>query len=394
MAHSLRYELDHIPDFRSPGKIKYSISDVLLLVIYCIINGIDDYVNMEKFLNEREQRKKVRTYLQIKHIPSHDTFNRVLRHLNWENVSDALFGFLNQFFPKTDRIALDGKGILAAAEKRKGKRTPYLLNAYNPDTGLPLAHQPIPMKNNEITALPEIIERLGWLIHESLITIDAIGAQTKVIQAIRAKGGHYLIPIKGNQKNTMGTLEEFIDSFIDTNDKEKKERVKKAVQINRKHGRQEERTVYVLHLEENEIDMPEGFEETRTVAMMEKKCQRKEKGKTTFEQSYTVSDLILEPEDILKGKSSHWGIESGLHWTLDVVFNEDRQKTRKGHGMANCSAIRKFVYGLCRLFSLNQPESKKGGCTTESVLIHLRNNGDKIRQFLIRSHLEKEIFRI
>ena len=42
----------------------------------------------------------------------------------------------------------------------------------------------------------------------------------------------------------------------------------------------------------------------------------------------------------------HWGIENRLHWRLDVVFNEDASRIRKGNAPAIMTAIRHLCMNL------------------------------------------------
>ncbi|MBK1839808.1 transposase, partial [Azospirillum sp. YIM B02556] len=44
----------------------------------------------------------------------------------------------------------------------------------------------------------------------------------------------------------------------------------------------------------------------------------------------------------------HWGIENQLHWVLDVVFNDDQSRLRKGHGALNMAVVRHFAINLVR----------------------------------------------
>ena len=44
----------------------------------------------------------------------------------------------------------------------------------------------------------------------------------------------------------------------------------------------------------------------------------------------------------------HWGIENQLHWSLDVTFGEDRNKTSKDHAGTNLSLIRKVALSLLK----------------------------------------------
>ena len=44
----------------------------------------------------------------------------------------------------------------------------------------------------------------------------------------------------------------------------------------------------------------------------------------------------------------HWGIENRLHWVLDVTFNEDQSRLRKGFGARNMAVVRHFALNLVR----------------------------------------------
>jgi len=40
---------------------------------------------------------------------------------------------------------------------------------------------------------------------------------------------------------------------------------------------------------------------------------------------------------------AHWAIENGMHWVLDVAFDEDRSRLPSGHAAGNIAAIRKIA---------------------------------------------------
>lgn len=39
----------------------------------------------------------------------------------------------------------------------------------------------------------------------------------------------------------------------------------------------------------------------------------------------------------------HWGVENGLHWTLDVTFDEDACRIRTGHAPQNFALLRRIA---------------------------------------------------
>ena len=43
---------------------------------------------------------------------------------------------------------------------------------------------------------------------------------------------------------------------------------------------------------------------------------------------------------------AHWMIENNLHWTLDVVFNEDQSRVRKDHAGENMAIVRHIVINM------------------------------------------------
>ena len=49
-------------------------------------------------------------------------------------------------------------------------------------------------------------------------------------------------------------------------------------------------------------------------------------------------------------------MENGLHWSLDVCFGEDGNRTRKGHTPENLAVLRRAVLGLLK----NETEFKAG----------------------------------
>ena len=82
-------------------------------------------------------------------------------------------------------------------------------------------------------------------------------------------------------------------------------------------------------------------------------ASRQKDGRTSVETRYYLLSRGFTPErfpkqfnDIVR---SHWGIENRLHWTLDVVFNEDQARNRKGNCTENRALLRKLALNLARL---------------------------------------------
>ena len=73
---------------------------------------------------------------------------------------------------------------------------------------------------------------------------------------------------------------------------------------------------------------------------------RETAGKTTFETAYYLLSAPLTPERLNEVVRSHWGVENRLHWRLDVVMNEDQDRSRLGNGPHNLAVLRHMAMNV------------------------------------------------
>ncbi|MCK5893834.1 MAG: ISAs1 family transposase [Endozoicomonadaceae bacterium] len=197
-------------------------------------------------------------------------------------------------------------------------------------------------KSNEITTIPELLKLLE--LSGSLVTIDAMGCQKKIITAIFKKDADYPIAVQGNQKKLYGELTRAFEQYWQDNPKDAPDQAF-SEQKGQSHGRVEHRRCWVI----NDIiaDSNAGDWKAKTMAAVQLDSQKKGKGNTLIR--YFISSRKLFADEILQATRKHWLIENQLHWVLDVAFDEDRCRAREGFAAENLAIARQMTLNLLKL---------------------------------------------
>jgi predicted transposase YbfD/YdcC len=210
-------------------------------------------------------------------------------------------------------------------------------------------------KSNEITAIPGLLEQLA--LEGAIVTLDAMGAQRTITEAILAKGADYIVALKGNQ----GTLHDDVTIFF----KEKSVAVAWHVHADTDagHGRIEERSCLATG-DVGWLQERHTWPGLRSIIRVEAKRTDKRTGKTTAESRFYLSSLPPDPSQLLAGIRAHWSIENTLHWSMDVTFKDDLCRSRKDHAALNFAIIKHAAFNLLKqskeAISLKNKRKKAG----------------------------------
>ena len=177
------------------------------------------------------------------------------------------------------------------------------------------------------------------VLDDAVVTIDAMGTQTKIVDQIVSKNAGYVIGVKENQKK----LYQAIDLLFRTTNLEGRN-VSRIIEEETSHGRQEHREYYQMTVSE---DFPELSRWTglRTVGMTVRTHVDKQ-GKSKTERRYFISSERRNGKLFAGYVRGHWGIENSLHWVMDVTFREDDSRIRERTLADNISWIRRFAITL------------------------------------------------
>ena len=329
--------LDHfscLSDPRQSWKMVYPLNEVLLIVLCATMAGAEDFVEIEQWSNNKIDF--LRRFLPFeKGLPSHDTLNDVINALPANDFSDCFISWVESLREsEADIVAIDGKTSRRAHNKSQGQNPLHLVSAWASGQRLVLGQEACAEKSNEITAIPALLERLE--LTEALVTIDAMGCQTKIAKAIRKNGADYLLALKGNWP----LLFKEVDLLFQN---DAKAILEHHETIDGDHGRIESRRYSVCHdvswLSDGKCFAGEwDFEDLSMIGMVESITERE--GRVCSEIRYYLSSARLSAQQFVGAVRSHWGIENRLHWILDVVFHDDLMRLRTKHGPANMATVR------------------------------------------------------
>jgi predicted transposase YbfD/YdcC len=238
-------------------------------------------------------------------------------------------------------IAIDGKTSRRSHARAKGREPLHLLSAWAGGQRLVLGQEAVDGRSNEITAIPALLERLE--LAGALVTIDAMGTQRAIAEAIQARGGDYLLALKANWPATHAEVAApFADPPPETS-------VRTHRTVDGEHGRIEVRRHAVCHAVDwlfsgrRYPDEP-SFPGLAMVGMVESETERG--GAVERRRRYHLGSARLDAETFARAVRAHWGIENRLHWTLDVVFRDDLARLRTGHGPENMAVVRHMALNL------------------------------------------------
>jgi predicted transposase YbfD/YdcC len=131
-------------------------------------------------------------------IPSHDTLCDVFAAIDPELFKSCFLACIEELRNPSlpELIAVDGKTSRRTHDRGKGRKLLHLVSAWAAGQRLVLGQQASEEKSNEITAIPLLLKKLD--LNGAIVTIDAMGTQTKIARTIRAGGGHYVLALKDN----------------------------------------------------------------------------------------------------------------------------------------------------------------------------------------------------
>ncbi len=338
---SLGQFFNAIEDPRCSGKVEHRLVEVLVIAVCAVIACAESWNDIA--LYGRSKLAWLRTFLELANgIPSHDTFRRVFMLIDPDAFEAGFAAWVGSLAAGFERevVAIDGKTVRRSFDHGREQSALHVVSAWASEQGLVLGQRCVDGKSNEITAVPELLDQLA--LQNSIVTLDAMGCQTAIAEKILARGGDYLLTLKGNHPLAHAAVVEHFDqrcfrvgaphradcdAFDDT------------------HGRLVRRRVFAS-TEAAALDALNGWPGLHTVLAVESIRSVNSAPKVEAEIRYFLSSCPDSPAVLGQAIRSHWAVENALHWVLDVTFREDDSRVRDRTAARNLALLRKIALNI------------------------------------------------
>lgn len=371
MADPLRFGLDEVvvyfqdlEDPRSPINRKHPLTSVLVIAVIAILAGASGPTAIAQWANLKKDL--LTTVLSLPNgMPGKDVFRRVLMAIKPQAFQACFAAWLNALRDEATAttgveqptLAIDGKTLRRSHDHANGLGALHSVSVWASEYGLSLGQVACEEKSNEITAIPELLRLVD--ISGAVVTIDAMGCQKEIAKAITTGKGDYILALKGNQ----GTLHQgVINHVLSRWDEDFVGDVLGRHQTNdTSHGREEIRTYLQLEAPKS-LPGFEAWKQLKSIGVVILDSLRN--GQWTSETRYYISSLEVESDAkrFAHAARSHWGVENGCHWTLDVTFREDESRIRKKHLRENMAWLNRFCLSLLKQHPGRQSVAMKRRC--------------------------------
>jgi predicted transposase YbfD/YdcC len=334
-----------LPDFRKNRGLNHSLVTLIVIALCAVMSGADTFPEIQTF--GETKRAWLKSFLDFRRIPDHDTFRRVFAQLNPIHFQSSALDWIRQAIggrlEDGDILSIDGKRLRGTSELEV--QGIHMVNVWSARQGLCLTATAVEGKGNEITTLPSVLDTLSLLeVQGCIVTIDAMGTQREVARRLVELKADYLLGLKKNQPTLFRDVQEMFDDALR---RPIEDTVLDLAQTQEQgHGRVEHRRCWVLPAAPDLDD--HAWPGLQSVVLVRSERTRTRTGQTSLEDRYFLSSLPVDAQTAMRGIRTHWEVENKLHWVLDVAFNEDRNQTRKDHGAENLAILRRWGLNLMR----------------------------------------------
>ena len=371
-------QADRLTDSRQQAKVQHSIKDIMGIVFFAVLANNDEWTDIADFA--ADEKETLQKYLELPNgIPSHDTIQRVFFILRSDELQRMLVDILVQLVTVAgkrlddylyrndqlgccirDVIAADGKETRSTGKKDStdaaDRRNLNEFNVMSTEWGIVLSSTRIDEKSNEIPEMQKVIKQIDC--RGCIVTADAMNTQKETARAIiKDAHGDYCLALKENQKTAYHEVKDYFAS---------KDILKEIMAEDGCYLMETELTAcgmvtreYFITDDTSWFEDKKAWEKLTSIGFERKTTVKKGSEETCIEERYFLCSIKPAAELFAIAVRRHWHIENNLHWTLDMVFKEDKLRSKEKNGIHNLGLIRRFVMFIIKLVKVYYNRSMK-----------------------------------
>lgn len=316
----------------------HPLVNILTMSLFGALAGADGWDALAHYAEIHQE--SFAEFLDMPHgTPSADTFRRVFEALDPQAFQQAFRSWLDPILSKLhgETLAIDGKTLRGALAHARSRRGPFhLLHIWATEQRLLLAQSAVETAGHESAAAIELLS--GLQLRGATVTADAASCTADVTRAIRDRGAHYVLALKGNQGNLH-------DHAVKAFDAVPRVDAKLAVESDRGHGRTERRVVRAMPIGRLPKEIRAPWADLKTIVEVVRIRSGRQLSAT---RAFYITNLPPKAERLARFIRSHWKIENELHYVLDVTFGEDRRRIRSEFGAQNFALVCRHALSLIK----------------------------------------------
>ena len=343
---------ESLPDPRHTRNRRHLLVDIVVIAVCGVIVGCEGPTAIERWA--KAKKDWLEQFLELPSgIPSRDCLRRVLSTLKPEAFQECFQNWiaaslLGDQDGSHRTIAIDGKTMRRSHDRAGGLGPLHMVSAWVSECGISLGQIATEEKSNEITAIPELLDRID--VQGAVVTIDRHrpqgggGCQKAIAKKIKDGGGDYVLAVKDNHPKLYLALQTFFLAAME--DDFEQMPCHRHETHEKGHGRLDDRYYYLAKLPDD-FAFTKQWAGIKAIGMVIRITENSD-GTSSQDVRYFIVSRYLSGERFAQSVRGHWGIENSLHWVLDVTFNEDQSRTRKRRMADNLSWLRRFAISLLK----------------------------------------------
>ncbi len=343
-----------VPDPRRRQGTRYPLAAILTLAVAALLANHRSLLAMAEWAADQSEDMKRALGFPTGRTPHVSTLHRVFRRLDPAALEHALTDFFEPQLPGevrprgTQGIAVDGKAHRGRLPHERVRTHPvHAVSAFCHDLGVVLAQIAVNSQQHEaeLTVAPLLLRQVAW--QGRVLTGDALYCQRTLCAQVVDAGGDYLVLVDGTQPTLQADIQQLFAPVPPpwpghaacTIEEER------AYQVEKGHGRLEERTLRLSSELAEYVDWPylsQVFQVTRTWTRQGVTKQQVRCGITS------LPGAVAGAAHVLALQRGHWSIENRLHDVKAVTLAEDQSSIHCDAGPQIMAALRNTAIGLLR----------------------------------------------